>query len=116
MAGSASLRAGCFRQHAADAIGQEGDILRLKDCVTVGVDTVHVPVSYTHLERDEKVLEQLGLSPELKKHLELHITDCEHELDDDAESIITNQRYSYISSVAVSYTHLLTMRMMSSFV
>ncbi|WP_294520148.1 ferrous iron transport protein B [uncultured Pseudoflavonifractor sp.] len=50
-------------------------------------------------ERDEKVLEQLGLSPELKKHLELHITDCEHELDDDAESIITNQRYSYISSV-----------------
>ena len=50
-------------------------------------------------ERDEKVLEQLGLSSELKKHLELHITDCEHELDDDAESIITNQRYSYISSV-----------------
>ena len=50
-------------------------------------------------ERDEKVLEQLGLSPELKKHLELHITDCEHELDDDAESIITNQRYAYISSV-----------------
>ena len=50
-------------------------------------------------ERDEKVLEQLGLSPELKKHLELHITDCERELDDDAESIITNQRYSYISSV-----------------
>ena len=50
-------------------------------------------------ERDEKVLEQLGLSPELKKHLELHIADCEHELDDDAESIITNQRYSYISSV-----------------
>ncbi|WP_294549953.1 ferrous iron transport protein B, partial [uncultured Pseudoflavonifractor sp.] len=50
-------------------------------------------------ERDSKVLEQLGLSPELKKHLELHIADCEHELDDDAESIITNQRYSYISSV-----------------
>ena len=50
-------------------------------------------------ERDEKVLEQLSLSPELKKHLELHIADCERELDDDAESIITNQRYSYISSV-----------------
>ena len=50
-------------------------------------------------ERDEKVLEQLNLTGELKEHLEAHIADCEKELDDDAESIITNQRYSYISSV-----------------
>ena len=50
-------------------------------------------------ERDEKVLEQLHLTGELKEHLEAHIADCERELDDDAESIITNQRYSYISSV-----------------
>ena len=39
------------------------------------------------------------LTGELKEHLEAHIADCEKELDDDAESIITNQRYSYISSV-----------------
>ncbi len=50
-------------------------------------------------ERDEKVLEELDLGSELKAHLEQHIADCEKELDDDAESIITNQRYSYISSV-----------------
>ncbi len=50
-------------------------------------------------ERDEKVLEELNLSADLKAHLEQHITDCETELDDDAESIITNQRYSYINSV-----------------
>ena len=50
-------------------------------------------------ERDEKVLEELGLGSELKAHLEQHIADCEKELDDDAESIITNQRYSYINSV-----------------
>ncbi|MCI9114592.1 MAG: ferrous iron transport protein B [Oscillibacter sp.] len=50
-------------------------------------------------ERDEKVLEELNLSNDLKSHLEEHIADCEKELDDDAESIITNQRYSYISSV-----------------
>ena len=50
-------------------------------------------------ERDEKVLEQLNLTGELKEHLEAHIADCEKELDDDAESIITNQRYAYISSV-----------------
>ncbi len=50
-------------------------------------------------ERDEKVLEELKLSADLNAHLEQHIADCEKELDDDAESIITNQRYSYINSV-----------------
>ncbi len=50
-------------------------------------------------ERDGKVLEELNLSADLKAHLEEHIADCERELDDDAESIITNQRYSYISGV-----------------
>ena len=50
-------------------------------------------------ERDEKVLEELDLDPGLKAHLEGHIAGCEEELDDDAESIITDQRYSYISSV-----------------
>ena len=50
-------------------------------------------------ERDEKVLSELSLSRELSAHLEEHIKDCEAELDDDAESIITNQRYAYISGV-----------------
>ena len=50
-------------------------------------------------ERDEKVLEELKLSGDLAAHLEEHIADCEAELDDDAESIITNQRYAYINRV-----------------
>ena len=50
-------------------------------------------------ERDEKVLESLRLDKDLLAHLEEHILDCEKELDDDAESIITNQRYAYISGV-----------------
>ncbi|RKI64314.1 ferrous iron transport protein B [bacterium 1xD42-67] len=50
-------------------------------------------------ERDQKVMGELSLDPDLKAHLEEHIADCEKELDDDAESIITNQRYSYINSV-----------------
>ena len=50
-------------------------------------------------ERDEKVLAELNLDAGLKKHLEEHIRDCEKELDDDAESIITNQRYAYINKV-----------------
>ena len=50
-------------------------------------------------ERDEKVLEALKLNKDLADHLEAHIADCEKELDDDAESIITNQRYTYINSI-----------------
>lgn len=50
-------------------------------------------------ERDEKVIEELNLSEDLRKHLEEHVQDCEAEMDDDSESIITNQRYAYISKV-----------------
>ncbi|QNL45222.1 ferrous iron transport protein B [Oscillibacter hominis] len=50
-------------------------------------------------ERDDKVLSELNLSSSLSEHLEGHIAECEQELDDDAESIITNQRYAYINSV-----------------
>ncbi|MGM9627631.1 MAG: ferrous iron transport protein B [Faecousia sp.] len=50
-------------------------------------------------ERDERVRKEVGLSQELLDHLEKHIVDCEQEMDDDAESIIADQRYTYISSV-----------------
>lgn len=48
-------------------------------------------------ERDEKVLSEMNLDSVLMQHIEKHIADCEAEMDDDAESIITNQRYAYIS-------------------
>ncbi len=48
-------------------------------------------------ERDEKVAEQLHPDAELQAHIENHIRECEQEMDDDAESIITNERYAYIS-------------------
>ena len=50
-------------------------------------------------ERDEKVLEELKLDKALVEHIDEHIRDCETEMDDDAESIITNQRYAYINTV-----------------
>ena len=50
-------------------------------------------------ERDDKVQAELNLSKELLDHLDAHIADCEKEMDDDAESIITNQRYAYINGV-----------------
>ncbi len=50
-------------------------------------------------ERDEKALEKLTIDSATKAHMEAHIKDCEKELDDDAESIITNQRYTYITDL-----------------
>ncbi|MEG2525607.1 MAG: ferrous iron transport protein B [Oscillospiraceae bacterium] len=50
-------------------------------------------------ERDEKVLQELDLPAEKLAHIEGHIADCEQELDDDAESLITIERYNYISRV-----------------
>ena len=50
-------------------------------------------------ERDDKVLEQLNLDADTKKHVEADITAAEKELDDDAESIITNERYVFIAEV-----------------
>ena len=54
-------------------------------------------------ERDEKAIEPLHLNAEQKAHIEGHIKDCEKEMDDDAESIITNQRYIYIQDL-ISHT------------
>ncbi len=50
-------------------------------------------------ERDEKVREQLSLSQEIIGHIEGDIKACEDELDDDAESIITAERYDWIGSI-----------------
>ena len=48
-------------------------------------------------ERDAKVLEQLSLEPAVLEHIEKDIKAAEEEMDDDSESIITNERYIYIA-------------------
>ena len=53
-------------------------------------------------ERDEKVIEKLDIKPEVMKHIEADIKAAEEELDDDAESIITNERYIYIAEIIKS--------------
>lgn len=50
-------------------------------------------------ERDEKVLESLKLPDLVKSHIEKDIVAAEKEMDDDSESLITNDRYMYIDSV-----------------
>ena len=50
-------------------------------------------------ERDSRVREELKLDTNLLAHLEQHVADCEWEMDDDAESIIADQRYGFIAKV-----------------
>ena len=50
-------------------------------------------------ERDDKVLEKLSIPADVMQHIETDIQAAEKELDDDAESIITNERYVYIAQI-----------------
>ncbi len=50
-------------------------------------------------ERDQKIIEKLKISAEKMAHIENDIKSCEAEMDDDAEAIITNERYIYIASL-----------------
>ncbi len=50
-------------------------------------------------ERDKKVIEKLKIDKQMLAHLEKDIKACEKEMDDEAESIITNERYNYITSI-----------------
>ena len=50
-------------------------------------------------ERDDKVLASLNLDPKVLAHIDTDIKAVEEEMDDDAESIITNERYIYIGSI-----------------
>ena len=56
-------------------------------------------------ERDDKVLDQLKIDPTVMAHIEEDIKAAEKELDDDAESIITNERYIYIASILKGCYH-----------
>lgn len=55
------------------------------------------------LERDRKVLEELKLPVSAKSKADTVITDLEKAMDDDTESIITNERYEYITSLIAKY-------------
>ena len=50
-------------------------------------------------ERDEKVLTELDLDPNILKHIEQDIKEVEVEFDDDAEGVIINERYTYVENI-----------------
>lgn len=56
-------------------------------------------------ERDEKVLERFHFTEEVAQKLETIISNCEKAMDDDSESIITNERYEYITELVSKCVH-----------
>ncbi len=87
----------------------EHAIAHIEESIEQYVDSTYLRFFAIKLfERDEKAIEFLKLPKDILEHIEEHIVECENELDDDAESIIINQRYAYISkkvSMCVTKKH-----------
>ena len=78
----------------------EHAIAHIEDSIRGQVDEAHMRWYAIKLfERDEKVAEQLKLSDAVRGQVENIVADCESKLDDDSESIITNERYAYVGKI-----------------
>ncbi len=78
----------------------ENAIVKIEDAIKGKVDDRYLRWYAVKLfERDEKVLEELTLEAPVKNCIAEQIKICEDKLDDDTESIITNQRYIYIGDI-----------------
>ena len=78
----------------------EHALAHIEETIENQVDTTYLRWYAIKLfERDEVVQKELNLDQKTLSHLEQHIIDCEKEMDDDAESIIADQRYRYIGDV-----------------
>ena len=81
----------------------EHAIAHIEDLISGAVEPEHLRWYAIKLfERDEKAAAQLTLDIGVKDRIEQTIADCEQELNDDAESIITNERYAYISKLMIA--------------
>ena len=86
-----------YSQAVENALEEIGN-LQLNDITQENIRWYEIKL----FERDDKVLEKLKLSNEDSSRIEEIISTVEKELDDDSESIITNERYNYISSIIKS--------------
>lgn len=80
----------------------ESALIKIEEFISRNISNEKVPKRYLAIklfERDEKVLEKLQLNQSALKELEEIIKECEKNLDDDSESIITSDRYAYIGKI-----------------
>ena len=94
-----AAKLGKSASHAVFGDKVESAVSRIEDALSGKVDNSLLRwYAIKVFERDEKVMEELELGASAEE-LEKAIESCERELDDDSESIITNERYSYITGV-----------------
>ncbi|MBR6610246.1 MAG: ferrous iron transport protein B [Oscillospiraceae bacterium] len=78
----------------------EHALAHIEESIEDSVDTTYLRWYAIKLfERDEMVQKEMNLPADVMAHVEQHIRDCETEMDDDAESIVADSRYLYISDV-----------------
>jgi len=83
-----------FAMEVETALEQIADLIRGK----IGGDNIRW-YSIKIFERDKEVLKNVSFDPSVSEQIEEIISDCEAHFDDDSESIITNERYTYITNV-----------------
>ncbi|AJA46634.1 ferrous iron transport protein B [Clostridium pasteurianum DSM 525 = ATCC 6013] len=84
----------------------EDALTKIQDVIQNHINNLNLRwVAIKLFERDEKIHEQLSLSSDLKEKINSIIEVYEEKLDDDGESIITNERYLYISKVIKQAVH-----------
>ena len=102
LAVKAARSKGSKAAHAVFSDTVENTVNRIEEAIKGKVDDSLLRwYAIKIFERDEKVMEELDLGPDAGT-LEKEIESCEKELDDDSESIITNERYSYITGITVN--------------
>ncbi len=101
---AASNKPEVIRHHYSGAL--EHTLAHIEDAVLY-----ELPENIQHwyairlFERDRKIADKLGLSPEKIAHIEKDIISCEEELDNDSESIMAMERYEWVSKLVSSSLH-----------
>ena len=86
-----------FSSEVSTALDDIKDILKKNNIIPLGVNEQWFAVKV--FERDSNVMEKLNIPNSIKESIESIINSCEEEFDDDAEGIITAERYEFIGNV-----------------
>lgn len=101
----AKMKGSSYPKHTFSK-GVESALSQIEDVIKDNLNGLNSRwLSIKLFERDEKVEEQITLPNDIKERIEDIIDECETKFDDDSESIITDERYSYISKVVKQAVH-----------
>ena len=86
-----------FSSEVKDALEDIKNLIKSDNMTNIGLSEQWMAIKI--FERDSKFMEKVSLDNNVKEKVEAIITKCEKEFDDDAEGIITGERYEFIGSI-----------------